>query len=203
MVEQDAVGSVHAVGFAIIDGDPVAVKLCDAIGRTRIKRRGFLLWGFLHQAVKLRRGGLIEPRLLLHAENPDRLQQPEHAERVGIGGIFGALETDADMALGGEVVDLGRADLLHQPDQIGRIRHVAIVQQERHIAGVRVFIEMIDARGVERGRPALDAVHGIAEAKQIFGKVGAVLTGHAGDQRHAPFRILGNHICSNNASGMA
>jgi hypothetical protein len=55
------------------------------------------------------------------------------------------------MALGSEVINLGRPDLLHQTDQIGGIRHVAIVQQERHIAGVRIFIEMIDARGVERG----------------------------------------------------
>jgi hypothetical protein len=79
------------------------------------------------------------------------------------------------MALGREIVDLGRPDLLHPPDQIGRIRHVAIVQQERHVAGVRVGVEMIDARGVERGRPPLDAMHGVAEAKQKFGEVGAIL----------------------------
>jgi hypothetical protein len=44
-------------------------------------------------------------------------------------------------------------------------------------------------------------VHGIAKAKQIFREIGAILPGDAGDQRHAPFRILGNHIRSNNASG--
>jgi hypothetical protein len=38
---------------------------------------------------------------------------------VGIRGIFRAFETDADMALGGEVVDFGGPDLLHQPDQVG------------------------------------------------------------------------------------
>ena len=97
------------------------------------------------------------------------------------------------MALRREIVDLGRPDLLHQPDQIGRIRHVAVVQQERHVAGVRIFIEMVDARGVERGRPPLDAVHGVAEAEQIFGEIGAVLAGDAGNQRNAPFRILNRH----------
>src|SRR3984893_1844196 len=65
--------------------------------------------------------------------------------------VLRALETDADMALGGEVVDFGRPDLLHQADQVGRIRHVAIMQQERHIAGVRIFVEGVDPRGVERG----------------------------------------------------
>ncbi|AHY49012.1 hypothetical protein BJS_08923 [Bradyrhizobium japonicum SEMIA 5079] len=86
------------------------------------------------------------------------------------------------MALGGEIVDLGRPDLLHQADQIGRIRHVAIVHQERHVADMRVLVEVIDARGVERGRAPLDAVHDIAERQQIFGEIGAVLTGHAGDE---------------------
>ena len=65
--------------------------------------------------------------------------------RVGIGGIFRALEADRDMALGGEVVDLGRPDLLHQPDQVGGVGHVAVMQQERHVAGMRILIEMIDA----------------------------------------------------------
>ena len=90
------------------------------------------------------------------------------------------------MALGRKIVDLGRPDLLHQADQVGRIRHVAIVQQERHIAGVRIFVEMIDARGIERGRPPLDAVDRVAEAKQIFGEIGAVLPGDAGEERNAP-----------------
>ena len=103
------------------------------------------------------------------------------------------------MALGGEIVDLGGADLLHQPDQVGRVRHVAIVQQERHIAGVRILVEMIDARGVEGGRAPLHAMHGVAEPEQIFGKVSAILSGNAGQQRHAPFGILNRHKYSNNA----
>ena len=188
VVEQDAVGGEHAVGLAVVHRDPVAVELGDAVGRARIERRGLLLRDFLDQAVQFRGRRLIEPRLLLHAENADRFQQPQHADRVGIGGIFRALEADADMALGGEIVDLGRPDLLHQPDQVGRIRHVAVMQQERHVAGVRILIEMIDAGGVERGRPPLDAVHGVAEAEQIFGEIGAVLPGNAGDQRNAPLR---------------
>src|SRR3979490_2696786 len=103
------------------------------------------------------------------------------------------------MTLRGEVVDLGRPDLLHQPDQVGRIRHVAIVQEKRHIAGVRVFVEMIDARGVERRRPPLDAMDRVAEAKQVFGEIGAILAGDASNQRNAPLRIRNRHVHSNNA----
>jgi len=54
-------------------------------------------------------------------------------------------------------------------------------------------------RGIERGRPALDAVYRVAEAKQIFGEIGAVLPGDAGKERNAPFRILNSHAHSNKA----
>src|SRR5260370_20964393 len=53
MIEQYAVRGEHAVGLAIVHGDPVAVKLGDAIGRAGIERRGFLLRNLLHQTVQL------------------------------------------------------------------------------------------------------------------------------------------------------
>jgi hypothetical protein len=90
------------------------------------------------------------------------------------------------MALGGEIVDLGRPDLLHQPDQVGGVGHVAVMHQERHVAGVRILIKMVNPRRIERGRAPLDAVHGVAEAEQIFGEIGAVLSGDARNQRNAP-----------------
>jgi hypothetical protein len=61
---------------------------------------------------------------------------------------------------------------------------------------------MIDACGIERRRPPLDAVHGIAEAEQVFGEIGAVLPRDAGKQRNAPFRILNRHIHSDYAPGL-
>jgi hypothetical protein len=33
---------------------------------------------------------------------------------------------------------------------------------------MRILVEMIDARGVERGRPPLDAVDGVAEAESAL-----------------------------------
>ena len=112
MVEEDAVGGVHAIGFAVIDGDPVAIELGDAIGAARIKRRALRLGHFLHFAVKLGGGGLIEAGGLFHAENADRLEHPQRADRVGIGGIFRRLEADLHMALGSEVIDLVRLHFL-------------------------------------------------------------------------------------------
>jgi hypothetical protein len=59
------------------------------------------------------------PYLVGHAENPDRFQHPQHADRIRVGRIFRALEADADMALRGEIVDFGRLNLLHEAYQIG------------------------------------------------------------------------------------
>ena len=44
-----------------------------------------------------------------------------------------------------------------------------------------------------------DAVYGVAEAEQIFGQIGAVLPGDAGEERNAPFRIRNRHVHSTNA----
>ncbi len=66
------------------------------------------------------------------------------------------------------------------------------MQEEIGLAEMRVFIEMIDALGVERGRAALHAVHDIALGQQEFGEIGAVLSGDAEDEcdlvRHESFR---------------
>jgi hypothetical protein len=42
-------------------------------------------------------------------------------------------------------------------------------------------------------------MYGVAEPKQIFGEIGAVLPGDAGEKRNAPLRILNSHIHSNKA----
>src|SRR6266702_5928525 len=196
VIEQDAVGSIHAIGFAVVHGDPVAIELGDAIGRARIERRRFLLRHFLDQTIELGSRGLVEPRLLFHTEDANGFEEPQHADGVRIGGIFRAFEADGDMALGGEIVDLGRPDLLYQPDQVGRVGHVAVMHQERHVTCVGILIKMIDAGGIERRRPPLDTMHGIAEAEKVFGEVGAVLTGDAGNQRHAPLVVLSRQIPS-------
>ncbi len=193
MVEQDSVRGVDAIGLTVIHRDPVAVEFGDTVRRARIERRGLLLRDLLHKAVELRGRGLVKTRLLLHTEDADRLQEPQHADRVRIGGVFRALKRDTDMALGGEIINLGRPDLLHQADQIGRVRHVAVMHEERHVASVRVLIEMVDARGVERRRPPLDAVDRVAETKQVLSEISAVLPGDAGEERYARFRIRFRH----------
>ncbi len=51
----------------------------------------------------------------------------------------GVSKLTGDVALGCEIVDLGRLHLLHEPDEVGRICHVAVVHQEAHVALVGIL----------------------------------------------------------------
>ena len=103
----------------------------------------------LRHAVKLRGRRLIKPDFVFDPKDADGFEQAQRAERVGIRRVFGRFERDPHMALGGEIVDFRRLNFLDNANEIGRIRHVAIMQKEPDAGTVRVLVQMIDARGVE------------------------------------------------------
>ena len=132
--------------------------MATAVGRARVEGGGLALRRLPHQAVQLRGAGLVELRLLLQAEDADGLQQAQRAERVGVGGVLRLFEGDLDVGLRREVVDLVGLDLLDDADEVGGVGHVAVVQDEVARGHVRVLVDVVDARGVEQGGAALDAV---------------------------------------------
>ncbi len=169
VIEQDAVGGVDAIRLAVIDRDPIGIQLGRGVGAARIERRRFALRHFLHQPVKLGGRRLVEAGNAFPPEDADRLEQPQRADPVGVGGIFRRLETDLDMALRGEVVDLIGLGLLHQTDQVGRVGQIAMMQEKAGRTAVRILVQMVDAAGVERRGTALDAMNDIAFGEQQFG----------------------------------
>src|SRR3546814_9300723 len=56
--------------------------------------------------------------------------QPQGAERIYVVGVFRRVEADLHVALGREVVDLGRPALLDDPDQVGGVGHVAVFDRK-------------------------------------------------------------------------
>lgn len=86
------------------------------------------------------------------------------------------------MALSTKVVDLVRLLLLDDPDQVGAVGEIAVVQHQSRIALVRILIQVIDPSGVEAAGPALDPVHQIALLQQKLRQVTAVLACNACDQ---------------------
>jgi hypothetical protein len=140
---------MHAMRFPVVHGDPVSVKLCRGVGGTRVERRSFALRDVSDSAVKFRSRSLVKACSPLHAENADRLEQPQGAEAIRIRGIFRRLKRHLNVALCGKIVDLVRLCLLHNADQVSRIGQIAVMKAEADITFVRVLIKMVDATSVE------------------------------------------------------
>jgi hypothetical protein len=103
----------------------------------------------LDQAVELGSGGLIDAGFIDHAQNAHRLQNPQGAEGIRIGGVFGLLEADGNVALRSEVVYLVRLRLLDDADKAGRVCQITMMQVEPHILFMPVPIEMVNSIGIE------------------------------------------------------
>ncbi len=187
---------MDAVGFAVVDHDPVGVKLGRGVGRTRIKRCLFALRNFLDQAVKLRSRRLVKAGLVFQLQDADGFQQAQRAGTVGIGRIFRRLERHLHVALGGQVIDFVGLGFLDDADQIGRIRHVAIVQDEARILFVRILIDVLDASRVERRGAPLHPVHDISLFQQQLCQIGPVLTRNTRYQSNF-LRLLAHNRSSN------
>ena len=187
---------MHAIGLAVVDRDPVGIELGRGIGRARIERRG------------LASAALPAPCRRVRRSRPDRSASSSQARECGSPRAAAACRArrhwrcipavsklTCDMALRGEIVDLVRLGLLDDADQVGRIGHVAIMEDEALVRLVRILVEMLDPAGVERRRAALDAVDDIALVEQQFGQIGAVLAGDAGDQGDLVRNVGGGMIC--------
>ncbi len=140
---------MHAIGFAVIDRDPIGIELCRRVRRARIERRRFLLRNLPHLAEQLGGRGLIEASLGFAAEDTNGLEQAQRSKPIGVGRIFRRLERDLHMRLRREVVDLIRLRFLHNADDIGRVGHVAVMHMEGNPLLVRIMNQVVDALGIE------------------------------------------------------
>ena len=129
---------------------------------------------------------MVDADLLGELEDADRLQEAERAQAVGVGGVFRHIEGHLDVGHRAEVVDLVGLDVADEPDQVGRVAKVAVMQRDLlhvDIADEILHVEVLDAAGVEGGGTADEPVDLIALAEQELREVGTVLPGDAGDER--------------------
>lgn len=57
-----------------------------------------------------------------------------------------------------QVVDLGRADVGDDGDEVGGITKITVVKEELNSGLVSVFVDVVDTSGIECGRTTDDAV---------------------------------------------
>ena len=177
MVEQDAGAAEHVVRFPILPDDPKTVQLGHRIGGTGVKRGLFALGNFLHLAVQLGGGRLVNTRLLCQPGKSDRLQNAQHTEGVNIRCVLRRVKADMDMTLRGEVVNLVRA---HGADHFvdrACIGQISIVEVE-----LREPFQVCDTLSVIHAAAANQAVNVVALIQQKLRQIRAVLPCHTGNQ---------------------
>src|SRR5262245_41480864 len=80
------------------------------------------------------------------------------------------------MALSREIVNLVGLVLLDQADHVGGICQVPIVHETSRLVLMRINVEIIYARSIERGRSTFDHMHYVPSFQQEAGQMGAVLS---------------------------
>ena len=183
VVEEDAVGGMHAVGLAVVDDDPVRVLLRHRVRRARVEGRRLLLRHLLHEPIELRRRRLVESRLVDEAGGANGVEEAQHADAVGVGRVLRHLERHLHVRLRAQVVELVRPHLRDDLEAVGRVGEVAVVEDELARVDVRVLVQALDPARVERRRPPDHAVHLVPFAQQQLREVRAVLAGDARDER--------------------
>ena len=130
MVEQDAVAGIHAVGFTIIDHDPISIQFGTGIRGAGIKGCALPLGDFLHQTEQFGSRGLIHAAFLFQPVQTDSLEQTQRSEGIHFSSVFRHIKRNLHMALRRQIVDFIRSDLRHQTTQIHGIGHITVMQKQ-------------------------------------------------------------------------
>ena len=132
--------------------------------------------------MKLTSARLIDPGFVCEPQDPHLLQDVQSTQGIAVGGVFRTLKAHRHMALGTEVVDLIRLHVLNNPDQVGAVSEIALVQNQARITLVGILVKMIDPTGVERARTPLNPMNLVAPHQQQLSQVASTLPGDASDQ---------------------
>lgn len=127
VVEEDAVGSKDGVGLAVVAGDPVGVNFGGGVGALGFEGGLFVL-GRFSRAEHFGGGSLVEAGF--DAAFADGFEDAHGAEAGDVAGVFGKVEADAHVGLGGEVVDFVGADVVDEVNQVAGVGQVAVVEVE-------------------------------------------------------------------------
>ena len=194
MVKQDAVAGVHAIGFAVVDDDPVRIHFRHGVGAAWVKGRGFFLRNFLHQTIQLGCAGLVEAGFLLQAQDANGLEQAQGANAVDVGSVFRTFKAHSHMALGAEVVDFVGLRFLHDAYEVAGVAQVAVVQLEIGVLDMRILVNVVHTLRVKRAGATFDAMNDVPLFQQKLGKVRTVLAGDTRDEGHFLLFWLGHSL---------
>lgn len=120
-------------------------------------------------------------QLRLFFQITDDLKESQRAHRRELARRLRNLETQPDVTLTRQMVNLIRLRFHHDPANRGGIVEVAVVQEQRMLIDVLVAKQRVQPGAHRVTRPAHESMDDIAFFEQPFGQVRTVLTGDAGD----------------------
>src|ERR1700730_8390359 len=164
MVKKNPVARMQAVALPIIHCRPIGKYLRHTIRTPRPKGRSLRLRHLLHFAEHFAARGLVKP--CLNTSLPNCFQNPDRPDASNIGGILRNIETDTNVALRAQMVDLVRLQFIKKLHQMDRISQITVVKKEPDSVHVWILVQMVNSRSVEGAGPANDSMHLIHFIKQ-------------------------------------
>ena len=191
VVEENAVGGVEVIAFAVVHREPVGVHFRATVRRAGPERRFFRLGHFLDFAKHLGRRGLVEAAFFHEAGFADGFEDAHRAEADDVARVFRNIEGNAHVRLSAEVVNFVGLELVEEFHHLHGIGEIAVVEVEFDAVDVRVAVKVIDPAGVKGGSAANHAVDLVALGEQELSEIRTVLPRDAGDKCF--FHAINNH----------
>ena len=110
------------------------------------------------------------------------LKQAQRRHARVLAGRFGNLETEPDMALAGEMIELGRFHLVKNASQGRAVGKIAVREEQFFAVNFVVATKVFDTRAKQIARSPDNPVNGVAFCQKRLGQIRTVLAGDAGDQ---------------------
>src|SRR5205085_2908950 len=186
VIVKDSVANKEPVRVAVNAGQLGGKSFRATVRARGPERRLFRLRRLRGAPKNFGAGGVIKFYLFLLV--PRDFEQPQRRHSDLFASRLGNLETQTDMALAGEMINLRRTHLGENAAERGPIGEIAIMEKETLVIDVFIAAQMLDARAEKIACSPNDSMNGIAFFQQQLGQIRAVLTSDAGYERS--LRIL-------------
>lgn len=123
-----------------------------SVRRTRIEGCSLGLRDFLNLSVQFTCRSLVEFDFLFHTSSSDSIQHTKHTNTITIRSVFGHVEGNLHVTHCSQVVNFGWFHFRDDADKVGGIAQISIMQVELDSSLVTIFVDVVDATGVETRR---------------------------------------------------
>jgi hypothetical protein len=88
VIEENTIGQVHTIGFAVVDQNPESILLRHSVRRTRVEGGGFRLGDLLDFSVQFGGGGLVETTGFFQATGANGIEHAEDTDTITVSGVL-------------------------------------------------------------------------------------------------------------------